>query len=186
MKNGVFWISFQDFVKNFSYVYAANSLIIHGAKTDLKEVGMIALMEAAQILGVHSYKNPHYTMKVEEDDVSVFVLLLQIKDCLSAGISLRVMLLLENEGIGFEIYKNVKNKRIGDKGINFPKPIGLCAGGYQAERQVSLDIILKKGDYFLIPTTFYPEKHLKYVLMVWHKLDKDRKLLTISELKDKS
>ncbi|MDR3548103.1 MAG: hypothetical protein P4M11_07560 [Candidatus Pacebacteria bacterium] len=78
------------------------------------------------------------------------------------------------------MYPNTKNdRRIGERG-NFPESIGLCAGGYQSERQVSLDIRLDRGRYFLVPSTYYPQKHLQYILIVWHQAA--NRALVISEL----
>lgn len=66
---------------------------------------------------------------------------------------------------------------------NVPSSLALCQGGYQSERQVSLDIELNRGSYFLIPTTFYPHKHLKYFLTVWHQTtDPNTDAVEITEL----
>jgi len=66
---------------------------------------------------------------------------------------------------------------------NNPSSIALCQGGYQSERQVSLDIELNKGSYFLIPTTFYPTKHLKYFIIIWHQMiDSTANAIEVTEL----
>jgi len=67
------------------------------------------------------------------------------------------------------------------------KSIALCQGGYQLERQVSLEIELEKGSYFLLPTTFYPKKHLNYYITIWHKMvNGSARAIEIFEVKDKS
>lgn len=91
--------------------------------------------------------------------------------------------MVENEGIGFEIFKNEVN----DAGIRYyGDSIALCQGGYQIERQVSLEVELERGSYYLVPTTFYPKTHLNYYITIWHKMvNGNTRTIEVFEVKGK-
>lgn len=82
--DGVFWISFEDFVKHFSYVYGCKFFdgswkkqVIRGSWSEGCDGG------CSNFKRLHL--NPHYVVNVLRDATKVFVMLVQEKACLADG-----------------------------------------------------------------------------------------------------
>ena len=55
-------------------------------------------------------------------------------------------------------------------------------GGYQEERQVSLEIDLEPDDYIILPTTFSPDINAKFNLTVWSAMAKGKSQILLGEI----
>ena len=162
-----------DFVTNFSMFYACRFFdpaewLFLGIKPDQWTYGRDG--------GCTNYprtvkNNPHYKLDVNKrDKLTVFIMVQSYK---TGGMSERIIYIyiyiiyifvLAHLPIGFEIYA-FRGKRIGDP--NLYLPIAENMGGYQEERQISLEIALAPGSYMILVSTFMDGRHGEFGLSVW-------------------
>jgi hypothetical protein len=113
-------------------------------------------------------KSPQYLLHIPKE-MEVFCLLTHLIDP-----SIRIL-----AKIGFEIYK-YSGRLIGESGH---KSNLIAIGRYSAERSISLNCVLKEGDYLVLVTPFEPDKYGEYIFTMWHPREEGRENIKLKLMK---
>ena len=85
LEDGIFWISFEDFVKHFSFVYGCMFFDRNWHQDKFRGRWREGFDGGCTNHSTYPH-NPHYVMEVKAKSANVFILLVQSKDRLAAGI----------------------------------------------------------------------------------------------------
>ncbi|XP_061194258.1 calpain-5-like [Saccostrea echinata] len=176
--NGEFWMSFEDFCKNFTSIdlcHLINTSFFSLSKTWHEGVGKGEWTDSrcGGSFGNEDYlKNPQYVFDVNDKEDEVLVSLQQADTRAFKGEEGKEMY-----GIGFFITKTDLNReyRMHDK-----LETAHCSG-YAVSRDVMERATLKRGRYVIFPTTHKPDQKTKYILRMYFSSSPDFKELCFDE-----
>nr|XP_022342765.1 calpain-5-like [Crassostrea virginica] len=176
--NGEFWMSFEDFCKNYTHIdlcHLINTSFFTLSKTwhEGKGLGEWKAHRCGGSVGNENFlQNPQYVFNVKDDEDEVLVSMEQqdTRELETKGGG-------ELHGIGFTITKTDINReyRMHDKMET------VHTSAYGVARANFDRVTLKKGRYVIFPTTFEPDKKGKYVLRMYFSSSPDFKELWYDE-----
>lgn len=180
-EEGEFWMSYDDFLKNFHEVQLCHlqvdAMIDELEDNDLKQNWNVTVYHDEWIRGVTAggcgnhpklyWKNPQFHVELKKPDT--------VHN--TAGDCTLIVSLMEKElnnqtrvAIGFDVFrlKNPDLRPLDEQ--RAPKNALLLAkrsGTYQYYREVTVRFELAPGHYVIIPSTFYPHEEAKFMLRIF-------------------
>ena len=163
----IFFISWEEFIKCFEVLFASVSLDDWN-KVEINDEWKEGRAGGSTMNMRTVLNSPQYLLHVPKE-MEVFCLLTHLIDP-----SIRAL-----TRIGFEIHK-YNGKLIGEHGF---KPNLVVIGRYSAERSISLNCVLKEGDYLVLVTTYEPDKYGKFIFTMWYPREEGKENVKLDLIK---